>query len=135
MRTFLDTNVIVYANDATDPEKQAKALDLVCGLLESGEGVISTQVLSEYAAVALAKLGQAEAVVIHQLHYLESMTVAPVQGDTVRRAVEISRLYGTSFWDSQIIAAAEAAGCQTLLSEDLNPGQHYAQVICRNPFV
>jgi predicted nucleic acid-binding protein len=135
MRTFIDTNVIVYANDDAEPEKQAKALDLVCGLLESGEGVISTQVLSEYAAVALAKLGQAEAVVIHQLHYLESMAVTLVQGDIVRRAVEISRLYGTSFWDSQIIAAAEASGCQTLLSEDLNPGQHYAQVICRNPFV
>jgi predicted nucleic acid-binding protein len=135
LRTFIDTNVIVYANDAADQEKQAKALDVVCGLLESGEGVVSTQVLSEYAAVALSSLGQAEAVVIHQLHYLESLEVEPVGGEAVRRAVEISRLYGMSFWDSQIIAAAEAAGCRLILSEDLNPGQHYAKVECKNPFI
>ena len=132
--TFLDTNVVVYANDRRDERKQAVALDLISQQLQGGTGVISSQVLQEYASVAVAKLHQHVAVVTHQLHLLETFRVVLVDASLVRRALEIHRLYQLSFWDAQIVAAAEKAGCDTLLSEDLNPGQFYAGVKCVNPF-
>jgi predicted nucleic acid-binding protein len=53
----------------------------------------------------------------------------------VRRAVEARAAYGIHFYDGMIVAAAERGGCKRILSEDLNPGQKYFQVIVENPFV
>ena len=55
---FIDSNVVVYANDGRDTAKQKLALDLIGEAIRSGNGVISTQVLQEYANVALGKLIQ-----------------------------------------------------------------------------
>jgi len=71
MKCFIDTNIIVYANDARDKEKQAAALVQVAEIMKSGTGVISTQVLQEYAHVALYKLHQRQDVVLRQLVLLE----------------------------------------------------------------
>jgi predicted nucleic acid-binding protein len=134
MKAFLDTNVIVYANDSADLEKQGKALELIQSHMRPGTGVISTQVLQEYAVNALAKLGQAVPVIMHQLHLLESFKVINMTSELVRRGLEIKNLYGLNYWDSLIIAAAESAGCDHILSEDLNPGQSYCGMTCINPF-
>ena len=53
----------------------------------------------------------------------------------LRDALEIKRLYGTSYWDASIIAAAQSARCDELLSEDLSHGQHYGSVMVVNPFL
>lgn len=132
--TFLDTNVIVYANDSREEAKQSLALGLISEHLLAGTGVLSGQVLQEYASVAVTKLHQHVAVVTHQLHLLETFRIVLVDPALVRRALELQQLYQLNFWDAQIVAAAERAGCDTLLSEDLNPGQVYAGVRCRNPF-
>lgn len=132
--TFLDTNILVYANDSRDERKQAIALDLVSRHLIDGTGVVSSQVLQEYASVAVSKLRQPIAVVTHQLHLLESFRVILIQPSLVRRALEIHQLYQLSFWDSQILAAAESAGCEQLLSEDLSSGQFYVGLKCFDPF-
>lgn len=132
--TFLDTNIIVYANDSRDQRKQALALDIVSQHLVDGTGVISSQVLQEYASVAVSKLHQPLAVVTHQLHLLESFLVVLVGPAMVRRALEIHQLYQISFWDAQILAAAESAGCERILSEDLNAGQFYVGLRCSDPF-
>ena len=57
-KVFLDTNIIIYANDTRDKEKQDKALQLITGLMKTNNGTISTQVLQEYASVAIRKLNQ-----------------------------------------------------------------------------
>jgi predicted nucleic acid-binding protein len=134
MKAFLDTNIIVYANDSADPEKQGKALELIQSHMRSGSGVISTQVLQEYTANALQKLGQAVPVIMHQLHLLESFRVIHMTPELVRRSLEIKNLYGLNYWDSLIIAAAESVGCDHILSEDLNPSQSYCGMTCINPF-
>ena len=131
---FIDTNVVVYANDGRDPGKQKRALALIGEALRSGSGIISTQVLQEYASVALAKLGQRQDVVLRQLALLERMQVVPQTPALVRRAVELHGLYGIAFWDAAIVAAAESRGCNRILSEDLNPGQFYGGVTVANPF-
>jgi len=131
---FLDTNIIVYANDQADGRKQAGAIELVAKGMRKGTAVISTQVMQEYAVNAAWKLKQALPVVMHQLRLLEFLQVVTISPDLVRRALEVSGLYGISYWDALIAAAAEHSGCGRILSEDLNPGQFYCGIECVNPF-
>jgi predicted nucleic acid-binding protein len=133
-KTFIDTNVIVYANDRRDRTKQRIALTVIKDLMDSGHGVVSTQVLQEYAVTALAKLHQRSDVVLRTLVLLEALEVVQQTPQMIRQAVEISELYGLGFWDACIISNAEAAGCDLILSEDLNPGQFYSGIQLINPF-
>ena len=133
-KVFIDTNVVVYANDARDPVRQQRAVEVVSETIRSGSGVVSTQVLQEYAAVAAGKLGQGLDAILRQLHALEALEVVAVDAALIRRSVEMAERYRISHWDACILAAAEAARCGTLLSEDLNPGQLYADTRVVNPF-
>ena len=133
-KVFLDTNVVVYANDARDQEKQERAIDIVSEAIHTSTGVISTQVLQEYAVVAATKLNQEEEAILRQLLALETLEVVVVGPPLIRRAVEMSGRYRISQWDASILAAAEAAHCPLLLSEDLNAGQFYAATRVENPF-
>ena len=74
-RVFLDTDMIVYANDARDAQKQARAMGLVTATMREGTGVISSQVMQEYAVVASGKLRQDPDTVLRQLLLLESFEV------------------------------------------------------------
>jgi len=133
-RCFVDTNLIVYANDRNGEEKHLQAIDLIANLIRMQAGAISVQVLQEYANTALTKLRQESSVVIRQTRLLESLIVVSPTSDMVRRSIEIRNAYQVSFWDASIIAAAELEGCRTLLSEDLNAGQFYSSVQVLNPF-
>ena len=132
---FIDTNIVLYANDKRDPQKQCKARTLVVDLMRKGIGVVSTQVLQEYASAAMTKLGQPEEVVLRQLTLLETLEVVGQTPRMIRRAVELKKTYRISFWDACIIANAEEAGCTTLYSEDLNTGQFYSGIRVENPLV
>uniref|UniRef100_UPI0040579159 PIN domain-containing protein n=1 Tax=Candidatus Electrothrix sp. TaxID=2170559 RepID=UPI0040579159 len=134
-KIFIDTNLIVYANDRRDPQKQQKAIELIKELMGVGLGVISSQVLQEYANTALTKLHQNHTIVLRQLNLLESLEVVLLNPVLVRRAIEIKSSYGISFWDSCIISAAEAAGCDSIYSEDLSSGQYYSGMKLVNPFL
>jgi predicted nucleic acid-binding protein len=132
---FLDSNVLVYAYDASNPQKQTVAQVLVERAV-AGEAMASTQVLAEFAATLLHKItppANPEAV----MAILDSLgpikLIAPDAG-IVRRAVEACSTYGVHFYDGMIVAAAERAGCQRILTEDLNPGQKYFGVTVSNPF-
>lgn len=132
---FIDTNIIVYANDQRDPDKQARALETIQGAMLEGNAAISIQVLQEYANTALNKLGQERSVVINQLALLSHINVVEPTPGMVSRAVELSALFPLSFWDASIIAAAESVSCKRLLSEDLNPGQFYGSIQVVNPLL
>ncbi len=131
---FLDTNLIVYANDRRDQKKQKRALDVIREEIRAGTGVVSIQVLQEYANTALNKLGQEPKVVLCQLALLETLRVVSPEPSMVRRAVELKALFQLSFWDASILAAAESAGCRRLFSEDLNDGQSFGGIRVINPF-
>lgn len=133
-KIFIDTNLIVYANDRRDPKKQRKAIELVSELMSNGLGVISSQVLQEYSSVALTKLKQEHALVLRQLVLLEAFDIVLMKPALIRRAIEIRSSYSISFWDSCIISAAEVAGCDSIYSEDLNAGQYYSGIKVNNPF-
>lgn len=132
---FLDTNVLVYAYDVSDPGKQRIAQELVRKAV-AGEIVMSSQVLAEFAATLLHKISppakHADLMVL--LDALGPIKLIPTNGDTVRRAVEVRGRYGLHFYDGMIVAAAEHGGCGRIWSEDLSAGQQYFGIIVRNPF-
>jgi len=132
---FLDTNILVYAYDPTDPRKQQIAQDLVRRAL-AGEILASTQVLAEFAATLLHKVSPAPRLedVIAVLAVLEPVQLIVPDSDMVRRAVETRASYGVHFYDGMIVAAAERGGCGRIWSEDLNAGQKYFGVAVENPF-
>ena len=133
-KTFIDTNVIVYANDRADIAKQDRAVSVVSSLIESGTGVVSMQVLMEYAAVATRKLGQPRAAITRQTVVLERLEVVAVSGAMIRDGLAISERYRISFWDGVIIAAAVAARCSEIVSEDFSRDVTYHGVRVTNPF-
>lgn len=134
-KEFLDTNILVYANDRAAEEKQNAAISLIKGLISSGSGVLSTQVQMEYAAVAKGKLGQPREAITRQLFVLERLEVVAVSGEIVRNGLELSEAFGVSFWDAVILAAAHAARCETLWSEDFQHDRLYGSVRVRNLFL
>lgn len=135
-REFLDTNVLVYAFDTADRRKHGIAQALTVRAV-AGEFAISAQVLSELSAILLQKYRStydARAV----MAILDSLRPIPwIVSDAamVRRAVEAHAAYGIHFYDGMIVAAAERARCEKILSEDLNAGQKYFGVLVENPFV
>jgi predicted nucleic acid-binding protein len=131
-KVFIDTNIVVYANDPRDPEKRARATERIRRAMHDDLGVVSTQVLQEYAVVAVAKLHQDPEVILRQLLLLESLEVVLITPALIRRALELQWRYRIQYWDASILAAAEHARCAVLLSEDLNPGQLYANVRVEN---
>jgi predicted nucleic acid-binding protein len=132
---FLDTNVLVYAYDASDPRKQDIAQAIVRKAV-AGEAMASVQVLAEFAATLLHKLSPPAHPedVITLLDTLGPIKLVVPDGEVVRRAVEARAAYGLHFYDGMIVAAAERARCQRIWSEDLNPGQQYFGVTVVNPF-
>jgi predicted nucleic acid-binding protein len=133
---FLDTNVLVYAYDASDARKQRIAQELVKKAL-GGTIAISTQVLSEFSATLLHKLSPAAPArdVLAILDALAAIKTTATDGDMVRRAVEASAQHGVHFYDGMILAAAERAGCERIWSEDFNAGQTYFGMKVENPFL
>ena len=131
---FLDTNVLVYAYQVSAPDKQRVAQDLIRTL--AGTAVISLQVLTEFATTLLHKFEEPPSPkqLITILDRLSPIKLVTPDGDMVRRAVETRAAYGLHFYDCMIIAAAERAGCQRLLSEDFSAGQKYFGVTAVNPF-
>ena len=134
-KAFVDTNVLVYAHDASAGFKHDSARALVEELWNTRRGVLSTQVLQElYVNVrrkAAHPLSTAQA---RQLlaDYLRWHVVVN-SGDSVLEAIDIEERYKLSFWDALIIQAAQAAGADTLYSEDLSHGQQYGAVRVVNP--
>lgn len=133
-KRFLDTNIFVYANDSRDPGKQRRAIELVTGSLEKGDGVISTQVLMEYAAVAIAKLNQPLEGVLRQLNVMEHFEVVGVTGEIIRNALTLKVTSDLSFWDSVIVQTAMRGKCEMLCTEDMVAGAVIGTVRIQDPF-
>lgn len=134
-RTFLDTNVLVYAFDAGEPRKRDVALQI---LAEADPAllVISSQVMSEFHVTVTRKLQHSlppreAARAVAELSRLE---VVAVTSDLVLAAVRRSRDAVLSHWDALIIETALHARCERLLTEDLTDGQRFDDLVVENPF-
>ena len=133
-RSFIDTNVLIYAEARDEPVKQRAALDLLKQLFEDNTGVLSTQVLQEYCNVALKKLKLPPQHVRAQMDVFEQFEVIQVTPAIIRTGLDLHQTRSLAFFDAIIVASAQTAGCAVLLSEDLNAGEIMAGVRMVNPF-
>ena len=135
-RTFVDTNVLLYAHDASETEKQPIARALLERLWADRSGVVSTQVLQEFYVVATRKfrppMRRAEARELVALY--ATWSVVPVDTTLILDAAVLEDRLQLSFWDALIIEAARRAGAPRLVSEDLQDGRRIAGVAIENPF-
>jgi predicted nucleic acid-binding protein len=133
---FVDTNVFVYVRDAREKAKQQIAADWIARLWDSRSGRTSIQVLSEFYVTVTRKLdpGLKPADAWADVLSLLAWQPQAIDAALVRRARDIESHYRMSWWDSLIIAAAQAQDCAILLSEDLQNGGDFGGVTVRNPF-
>ena len=131
---FIDSNVLVYFADGGNPKKQSMARAILVNAMGNQQYVISHQVLNEFANVSLKKLGMVEDELRQYIEAFQHIRVAYQRDGWSVRALEIRKQYGLQFYDSLMLAAAESAGCDEFLTEDLNDGQVYCGVKAVNPF-
>jgi predicted nucleic acid-binding protein len=135
-RVFLDTNVLIYAYDVSAGQKHEIAKNLLIDLWNSGLGLLSTQVLQEFFVNVVQKIPHPMSIEMASeiIRDFLKWDVVINNGDSILESIEICKRYGYSFWDSLIIEAALRGGAETLLSEDLSPGQTINGMTIRNPF-
>ncbi|MDF1568059.1 MAG: PIN domain-containing protein [Spirochaetaceae bacterium] len=135
-KTFVDTNILVYARDAGDPQKHQIAKSLMEDLWKSGLGRISTQVCGEYFVTVTGKLSRpmTSQAAWEDIEDLAAWKPVAVDMGILRVARHVQNRYGLGWWDSAVVAAASHEGCSTILTEDLNAGQDYLGVKAVNPF-
>lgn len=134
MRSFIDTNVLVYADSGDEPLKQRAAVALIRRLLEERHGVLSTQVLQEFVNVGLRKLRLPHALLRERLALYGRFEVVATGTDGITAALDLTQLHSLSFYDALIVQAAQRSGCAELLSEDLQAGAALGGVRVVNPF-
>ena len=135
-KVFVDSNIIVYAYDRHEPEKMAKAQSILRSEIAQESAVLSAQVLGEFFVVVTRRIKEPMSVdeAMEIIEILSVLPVAEIDLSLVKRAIETHKIYGISYWDSLIVAAAERTGCHKLISEDLNDGQMYNKIMVENPF-
>jgi len=127
---FFDTNILVYAQQAGSKAERARALF-------ARGGKLSVQVLDEFTAVARRKQGKdwrdiADAIA-DVLVLVDPPLALTLEVNAAARA--LAERHQLSFYDALIVAAALAAECDVLYSEDLQHGRSFGGLIVRNPFV
>jgi len=134
-RTFLDTNILVYADDTSDPVKQKTAVALILHHMQQRSGVVSTQVLQEYFVAVKRKFKADSARAKEKVELYATFEVArPDLGD-ILAAIDLLRLHGFSYWDALVLRMAKQSGCRILLTEDMQHGREIDGVRIVNPFL
>jgi predicted nucleic acid-binding protein len=133
---FVDANVFIYASDADEPVKQARATAWLDRLWQEESGRTSVQVLSEYyvnlKTLSGAALVQDDAWTRVAKYFVWKPQA--VDETLFRHAREIERRWRISWWDSMVVAAAQMQYCTVLLTEDLQDGMSFGSVTVRSPF-
>jgi len=134
VRSFFDTNVLVYVDDSDFPAKQRRALDLVAEHRRAGTGVVSIQILQEYFVAVTRKLRVDAGIARRKVELLAEFDVVGPDVSDILAAIDLHRLHQFSFWDGLVLRCAKQAGCRVLLTEDMQPGRKVDGVLIVNPF-
>lgn len=129
-KQFFDTNVLLYLLSADETKANRAEEELSAG------GIVSVQVLNEFASVASRKLNMSIPEIQEVLAGIRAACkVVPISEQTHDLGLKVVERYGLSVYDAMIVAAALLAGCKTLLSEDMQNGQSIDGTLeVRNPF-
>jgi predicted nucleic acid-binding protein len=136
VKTFIDTNVLVYAHDTDAGARHAAAKTLLAELWDNRNGSLSTQVLQEFYAVVTRKFkppmprAKARAIVAAYGEWCDVAT----EPQLIVAASRLEEEHRLSFWDSLIVQAAIQAGAELLVSEDMQNGRRFGALTIENPF-
>jgi len=134
-KTFIDTNVLVYAHEADQGAKYEIASSVLNALWSDGNGAVSMQVLQEFYVTVTRKIARpmskSAARFLVEDYAAWCVETTPVEIAAAFRIEDQARI---SFWDALILAAAQKSGATRVLSEDINAGQKIAGIKIENPF-
>jgi predicted nucleic acid-binding protein len=136
VKTFIDTNVLVYAHDTDAGARHAAAKTLLAELWDNRNGSLSTQVLQEFYAVVTRKFkppmprAKARAIVAAYGEWCDVAT----EPQLIVAASRLEEEHRLSFWDSLIVQAAIQVGAELLVSEDMQNGRRFGALTIENPF-
>lgn len=135
-KIFIDTNILVYAHDLDAGIKHDEAAETVERLWESGQGILSTQVLQELYVTLTRKIPQPldRTVVRRMVKNYASWDVVINGPEIIILASELEEIHKISFWDAMIVASAFYGNASAILTEDLNHGQFMEGILIKNPF-
>jgi predicted nucleic acid-binding protein len=125
-------NIFVYADDRSARTRRARTV--LSELTRARHAVVSTQVMQEYFAAAIEKLGLSPERARLRVERVNRLDVVLIRPELILGAIDLCRLHALSFWDALVVRSAGAAGCGRLLSEDLRDGQTIDGVRIENPF-
>ena len=135
-RSFVDTNVLVYAHDLAETAKRPVARAALEVLWDERTGTLSTQVLQEFYVVATRRLdppvSRAEARQV--MNAYSAWPVVVLDPSLILSATLLEEEHGISFWDALIVEAARVAGADRILTEDMQSGRRLVGIEIVNPF-
>ncbi|MGA9356244.1 MAG: PIN domain-containing protein [Terriglobales bacterium] len=134
-KSFVDTNVLIYAHDVDAKRKHETAKRILSELWSERDGVLSLQVLQEFYVNVTRKISRpiskASARLVVNSYAVWCMETTPAEIAAAFRIEDESRI---GFWDALIVASALRCGATRILSEDMNAGQKLRGVRIENPF-
>ena len=132
--TFIDTNVLLYAQDLRDDRRRGVAQEVLADLWATASGVLSTQVLQEFYDVGTRKLKLEPALARRVVALYSGWPVVETTAQLIVSASLLHERHYFSFWDAMVVEAALLSGATTLLTEDLQDGRRIGGLTIRNPF-
>lgn len=134
-KTFVDTNVLIYAHDVDAKAKHKVAKDVLRDLWSERGGVVSMQVLQEFYVNVTRKIASPipkdAARMVVNTYAVWCVETTPAEISAAFRIEDESRI---GFWDALIVASAVKCGATRILSEDLNAQQKISGLRIENPF-
>lgn len=136
-KVFVDTNVLIYSRDASEPMKQAQALAWMTRLWDTRTGCLSFQVLLEFYVTAITKLKPGLSAEEARLDIQDLLAWKPILTDEqiIEAAWRLQDRFRLPWWDALIVAAAQISDCKYLLSEDFHEGMELGDLRVVNPFI
>ena len=137
-KVLVDTNILVYAYDNSDPKKQPRALTTLNQLFDTNRGIISTQILGEFFITVTRKIPDPLTIEegINSLqNYIRAWTIVEITPMIILEAARGVKDYQLNFWDAQVWATARLNQIGVIYSEDFNTGSFLEGVQFINPLV
>ena len=136
VRQFVDTNILIYAHDASAGTRHVRAKQLLAELWAQGTGCLSIQVLQEFYVTATAKIRRPlePETARQRVEDLSYWIVHSPTAEDVVAAIRLQQTARVSFWDAMVIVSAQRLECRVLWSEDLQHGQTLDGLVISNPF-
>ncbi len=131
---FLDTNFLLYCFSKDEHEKREICMSILVEGKEKAIFVLSTQVIKEFTSVMLSKYKVDPLIVKQIISDFKNFEIVKLDLPLIKEGIEIHSAYKYSFWDSLIVAAARAASCNYVLTEDMQHAQELFGLTIWDPF-